>query len=309
MLYSAVMDEPVGGPSTRRWPRRHRWVAVGIAALAAVTLVTVWVAQRWGNSTTPVDVDEVLAGFVTSTSDPPSTSTTSGAPVGSSVVTTVDPVEATVGSQGPTTTVAVAPAMPAVGVYRVASSGSEGIDVLDKPTHSYPAESALVVTATPCGRRFEWMPLEERREWFEVCLDGGGVRLTRYGGFHTFYGQDDERSQECGDDAWLVPPGGVLGTMSSVTCAGSGIVDERTVTVMRRDAVVLDGVSVPVTVVRTVVVGTGSTRGDSSRELWLTDDGLPMVWIDDVTGLSDSAVGMVNYREQMELRLVSLEPL
>jgi hypothetical protein len=267
------------------------------------------VAHRWGNSTTPVEVDEVLAGFATSTSASPATSATVVTPVGTTSVTSVDPVEATVVSQGPTTTVAVAAPMPAVGVYRVASSGSEGIDVLDKPTHLYPAESALVVTATPCGRRFEWMPLEERREWFEVCLDGGGVRLARYGGFHTFFGQDDERSQECGDDAWLVPPGGALGTMVAVTCAGSGIVDQRTVTVERRDVVVLDGVSVPVTVVRTLIVGSGSTRGDSTRELWLTDGGLPVVWADDVTGISDSAVGTVNYREQMELRLVSLDPL
>ena len=65
----------------------------------------------------------------------------------------------------------------------------------------------------------------------------------------------------------------------------------------------------PVPVVRTVVVGTGSTRGDSTRELWLADGGLPVVWIDDVTGISDSAVGVVNYRENMELRLMSLEPL
>lgn len=288
-------------------------MAAGIAALGAVTVATVWVAQRWGNSTTPVDVDEVLAGFATSTSGttsgttagPSASSTTAGA----AASTTTDTVDATAVSQGPTTTVAVAPPLPPVGVYRVASSGSEGIDVLDKPSHVYPAESALVVTATPCGRRFEWMPLEEGREWFEVCLDEGGVRLTRYGGFHTFYGQDDERSQECGDDAWLVPPGGALGTRAAVTCAGSGIVDERTVTVVRRDLVVLDGVPVPVTVVRTVVVGTGSTRGDSTRELWLADGGLPVVWIDDVTGISDSAVGVVNYRENMELRLMSLEPL
>ena len=299
------MDEPVGGPSTRGWSRRRRWVSAGIVALAAVALGTVWVAHRWGNSTTPVDVDEVLAGFATTTSGSLTPSTTSGAVAS----TTTDTVDATVVSQGPTTTAVVAPPMPAVGVYRVASSGSEGIDVLDKPTHIYPAESALVVTATPCGRRFEWMPLEERREWFEVCLDEGGVRLVRYGGFHTFYGQDDERSQECGEDAWLVPPGGAIGTLSPVTCAGSGIVDERTVTVVRRDTVVLDGAPIPVSVVRTIIVGTGSTRGDSTRELWLTDGGLPVAWIDDVTGISDSAVGMVNYREQMELRLVSLEPL
>ena len=299
------MDEPVGGPSTRGWSRRRRWVSAGIVALAAVALGTVWVAHRWGNSTTPVDVDEVLAGFATTTSETTATSTTAGAVAS----TTTDTVDATVVSQGPTTTAVVAPLMPAVGVYRLASSGSEGIDVLDKPTHIYPAESALVVTATPCGRRFEWMPLEERREWFEVCLDAGGVRLVRYGGFHTFYGQDDERSQECGDDAWLVPPDGAIGPMVAATCAGSGIVDERTVTVVRRDTVELDGAPVPVTVVRTVIVGTGSTRGDSTRELWLTDGGLPVVWIDDVTGISDSAVGVVNYREQMELRLVSLEPL
>lgn len=304
------MDEPVGGPSTRGWSTRRRWVAAGIGVLAVVALTTVWVAQRWGNSTTPVDVDEVLAGFgTTSTSTSTSTSTASTSTSTAPASTSTEVVDVTAVSQGPTTT-AVAPApMPAVGVYRVASSGSEGIDVLDKPTHVYPAETALVVTATPCGRRFEWMPLQERREWFEVCLDEGGVRLVRYGGFHTFYGQDDERSQECGDDAWLVPPDVAAGTTLTAVCAGSGIVDERTVTVVRRDAVVLDGDTVPVTVVRTAIVGTGTTRSDSTRELWLTDGGLPVVWIDDVTGVSDSVVGMVNYREQMELRLVSLGPL
>ena len=211
-----------------------------------------------------------------------------------------------------TTSAASAPPLPPLateGVYRVASSGSEGIDVLDKPTHVYPAESALVLSRTPCGHRVEWIPLEERREWFEVCLEGGGVRLVRYGGFHTFYGQDDERTQDCPDGAWLVPPDDMAADTFTTTCAGSGLVDRRTTTVLRRDTVVLDGETVPVTVVRTTIVGTGATRGESTRELWFTDGGLPVVWIDDVTGVSDSAVGMVNYREQMEVRLVSLVPV
>lgn len=282
------MDEPVGGP---RW---RVWLPALLGILTVGSVAGLWAAQRWGNSTTPIAIEEVLAEVGTTSTWLPSQGPVTT--VGSTMV------------RASTTTTTVS-TQPSEGVYRVASSGSEGIDVLDKPTHVYPAESALVVSRTPCGHRIEWIPLAERREWFEVCVERGGIRLVRYGGFHTFFGQDDERTQVCPDVAWLVPPDEMAADTFTATCAGSGLVDQRTTTVLRRDTVVLDGKTVPVTVVRTTIVGTGSTRGESTRELWFTDGGLPVAWIDDVTGVSDSAVGMVNYREQMELRLVSLVPV
>lgn len=286
--YHAVMDEPVG---RRRW----RIVIVAVAVgLVVVVVAGLWAKDRWGNSTTPLGVDDVLADFATASTVPPTVPPTSSpSAVTSTSAESLPPV----------------PERLAEGVYRATSSGSEGIDVLDKPTHAYPAESALVVSRTACGHRVEWVPLEERREWFEVCVEGGGIRLVRYGGFHTFYGQADERSQECPDGAWLVPPDDLAANTFTVTCTGSGMVDERTTTVLRRHTVVLDGAPVEVTVVRTTIVGSGPTRGTSTRELWFTDTGLPVVWIDDVTGVSDSVVGIVNYREQMQVRLVSLAPV
>ena len=90
------MDEPVGGPSTRGWSRRRRWVMAGIAVLLAAGLTTAWAAQRWSNSTTPLDLDEVVAGVDASAPESPA-SAVSTAPPRSTV---------SVVSQGPTTTTA-----------------------------------------------------------------------------------------------------------------------------------------------------------------------------------------------------------
>ena len=282
---------------------RRRWLFAGLAVLVLGGAVAVWAAHRWSNSTTPVSVADAAAAFQTS------------APASTPAATTSLTTEAASGgpTTGPTTGLTplstVAPvALVAPGVYRYLTSGSEGIDVLTKPEHHYPTESAVTVTATACGVRIEWKPLAERREWFELCRTDGGLRLVSYGGFHTFFDQPDERSLTCPDNAWLVPPTGVVAD-PSVTCTGSGLVDVRATTVAGADVVNVDGSDVPVTVVHVAVTTTGATTGDATRELWLAANGLPLVWRDEGTGASGSAVGIVHYHEHMALRAASLQPV
>jgi len=52
----------------------------------------------------------------------------------------------------------------------------------------------------------------------------------------------------------------------------------------------------------------GKTRGTGRRELWLRSDGLPVRWILTNESATPSPVGDVNYRERLELTLLSLEP-
>lgn len=298
---------------------RRRWLFGALLGVAVVGVTAWFVVPRWTNSTTPIDVDDVASAFDQRTSvvAPPSTSLAAAGPT-----TTTSTTTGAIGATGVTTTVSsaatsvatvssTAPLPPVVqpGVYRYASTGQEGIDVLDRPTHVYPAESAVVVSPSACGIEVEWQPLEERREWFEVCPSEGGLRLVRYGGFHRFYGQDDERSMECSGQAWLLAPDMQPGESTTAECSGSGNTDRRTTTYLRRDAVELDGVSTPVSVIRTEVEGSGATSSVSTRELWLTDGGLPVVWIDQVAGVSASVVGTVNYTEYAELRATSLVPV
>ncbi len=301
------MDEPMGTVVAAR-PRR-RWVLVVAGVVVVIVAIAGWVASRWDNSTTPISLVEAAEQFGTG----PATTTPSSAMAEATTTTADQPAVTTtalpVSTTAPATTVvpdAVVTASVPTGVYRYLTTGTEGIDALSKPTHEYPAESAIIVTETSCGKRIEWTPLVERREWFEICSVDGGLRLIGYGGFHTFFNQDDERSVACPQNAWLVPPQVRFGEVSTATCEGSGLVDVRTTTVVRSDVVTIDGSTVPVTVVTIALTTSGDTVGTTTRELWLTDDGLPAVWIDDVSGASGSVVGTVNYLEHMELRLASL---
>ena len=279
---------------------RRRWLFAGLAVLLLGGAVAVWAALRWSNSTTPVSVADAAAAFQTSAPVPTPASTASVTTEAASAGPTTG---STTGLTPPSTVAPVALVEP--GVYRYLTSGSESIDVLTKPEHHYPTESAVTVTATACGVRIEWKPLAERREWFELCRTDSGLRLASYGGFHTFFDQPDERSLTCPANAWLIPPAGVVAD-PSVTCSGSGLVDVRTVTVAGTDVVNVDGGDVPVTVVRVGVVTTGATTGTATRELWLAANGMPLVWRDDGTGASGSAVGIVHYHEHMALRAASM---
>jgi hypothetical protein len=267
-----------------------------------VVVVGTFAWGRWSTSTTPLSIDEVVAEVGSSvpagsTSIAPSTSM--GAAV--SPPSLVEPSAPSAPSA--TTVPAVSP-----GVYRYLTNGQEGIDALSRPVRAYPAASAVIVSPSGCGMRVEWRPLEERREWFEICPEQGGWRLVQYGSFHSFFGTDDERSVICPDDAWLVAPGSEPGDAGVATCAGSGLVDVRTSTFRRRDVATVDGSQVEVVVVDVAVVTSGATTGTSTRELWLAPDGLPVVWSDEVSGASESVVGMVNYDERFTLRVASLEP-
>jgi hypothetical protein len=277
---------------------RRRFALCAAAALV-VALVGTWAWGRWSNSTTPLSIDDVVeevgssaAAGLTSIADPTTTSADLS-PASSSAGTSPPPV---------VTVPAVSP-----GVYRYLTKGQEGIDALSKPVRAYPAESAVVVSSSGCGMRVEWRPLEERREWFEICSERGGWRLVQYGSFHSFFGTDDERSVICPDDAWLVAPGSEPGDAGVATCTGSGLVDVRTSTFRRRDVATVDGAQVEVVVVDVAVVTSGATTGTSTRELWLAPDGLPVVWSDEVSGASESVVGMVNYDERFTLRVASLD--
>lgn len=232
-----------------------------------------WGLGRWSDSSTAVDVDEAVEQF------------------GDLFGDGFDGIEG----------------LPEPGVYRYATAGEEGIDILSKPRHVYPAESAILVTRAGCGVRVEWMPLEERREWWQMCLADGGIEIVVYGGMHEFFGNRDERTLTCDSTQWLVPP-----PEESLTayhrCTGTRLVHEWSWEVLGRTTVTVGGDDVDGIRVRSRIVTGGDATGTTVRELILSSSGLPLYWDEETAGASDSPLGSVNHDEAFTLRLVSLAP-
>lgn len=272
-------------------------VAVGLVAAVPVIVAGRWAQVRFGNSTSPITIDAALDRF---------RSTTTSAATEHPGAT---PAPGVTAAPAPTTEVPGGrTALPLPGVYRYATLGREGIDALTRPTHEYPAETAVVVEPAGCGVRVSWTPLLERTEWWEMCLVDGGLALVRYGGTHEFFGQRDERTLECPSEAWLVPPAAAGIDTWTVTCSGSGMVDVRTTTTSPV-VVEIDGEEVEAVRVDTTVDTTGDTTSVSSRTLLLAADGVVVGWHDEVLGHSDSEVGIVEYTEEVDLVVRSLDPV
>jgi hypothetical protein len=243
-------------------------VTVLIAALAGGA----WLVDRFQNPTTPVTLDELL-----------------------------QELDATPGQS------LTRDGLPEPGVYRYATVGGEQIDALSKPSRLYPAETAIVVTNSGCGVRLEWRPLQERSEWWEMCIRDGGIAVVSYGGVHEFFGNRDDRTLVCPAATWLVPPPGGIEVQESV-CEGSGIRHDRVTRWATTERITVVGESVPGVGSTMEFATSGEARGTSTRSLVLTSRGLPLLWSDTVVGQSDSVIGTVTHNESFTLTLVSLDP-
>lgn len=266
-----IEQEPTRVDATARVARYRLWLA-GVAAVGIIVVAGTWFVDRLQNSTTPVTLTDLLEEM---DQTPGQSLTRDGLPV--------------------------------PGVYRYATVGGEGIDALTKPSRIYPAETAVVVTNFGCGVKVEWKPLQERSEWWEMCIDGGGIAVASYGGTHEFFGNRDERTLVCPEMTWLVPPPGGPSEQAA-SCEGSGIRHDRVTRWSVSSATLADGTEMAGVGSTMEFATSGGARGNSTRTLVLTSRGLPLYWADSVAGQSDSVVGTVNHDETFTLVLVSPDP-
>lgn len=258
----------------------HRWIPDGrvprlallVGVLAAATGLGGWVWSTFRTTTTPVSIADLIENFDDIAGD----------------------ILAVEGLADP-------------GVYVYATSGSEKIDALTAPERRYPLESALVVTASGCGVRVEWRPVEERVEWWELCAVDGGVALVRYGGVHEFFGTRDERTLQCPVGTWLLPPRTAVPVTVS-RCDGGGMAHVRTLEVIGPASVDVGGTPTTGIEVRIATLTSGTATGEGTTRLVLSPRGLPLLWEEDSTGRSDTPIGIVTQREKFRLALASLEP-
>ena len=83
------------------------------------------------------------------------------------------------------------------GVYAYRTSGGESIDVLGGKRHRYPATTTITVVTIPCGVRLRWDALAGRSTTWTLCMRSGKVDLRGLDQVHTFFGQTDRTRYTC----------------------------------------------------------------------------------------------------------------
>ncbi len=263
--------------------RRWWWIAAGIVVVVAVGVFVLVRFVFLHDTTTALSSDDVLARYRAS----------------STVATAA------------TTAPAATLSLPAPGVYRYATTGSERVDALGGTTHAYPATTTITITPSTCGVQTRWDALKERWSSRQLCLGEGGIVSGAYTDFHRFYGQDDRSDWNCAPPYVVVPAAPGAGARWTGTCTdGQGTTESTTVSVVALEDVTVAGQHV-------AAVHTQRVEDDVAKDgtAHTTTD----QWFDMRTGLvlretatssstTSTFVGDVHYQEQYELKIASLDP-
>lgn len=197
--------------------------------------------------------------------------------------------------------------IPEEGVYRYATEGYESID---RPSsrHDYPSETAMSIRANDCGFTGRWQPLENRWDEMTVCREGGDSFLPRLSTHREFYGQENDSDYRCNDGNYAYRP--QPGATWTGTCSdGPAKMDIRGRTIGREVVRVGDEAVETVHYTMQARIYGGDAEGTWVAERWVDPETGVLVRVEAETdATSDSSVGKVRYREELSLRLLSMQP-
>jgi len=253
--------------------RRAGLIAAGVVGVVVLAGLGAWLAL-FRDTAEPVTVEDAIASFRMETEDSASAS----------------------------------PITP--GVYVYGTDGSESTDALTGVTHRYPNRSTITVAAADCGVSLTWRALKGRSTEWRLCLTDGGWQLRAQDERHTFYGRIERTTYIC-EDTPILPARHPLGASWPVECATDGATETGVARIVARRPwrFVAGGRGRASVLVRKVTTFSGDIRG-RARYAFALDDILALPVRIDMTSrtTNDSPVGDVHYREDVVLRLLSLEP-
>jgi hypothetical protein len=268
--------------------RVRRRVIVATVVLGALVATALVVRHLWLTDTArTVDADEAVERFRDLSS------------------TTVSQAEA------PTTTDVPLFATPEPGVYRYATDGVEGIDVLGGTEHRYPSETTITITPDGCGVRLRWDLLKERYEEWRLCATPHGIEQQRTGAFyHEFFQHGSREEMTCDRGVLVVPADRMPGDVVPLACMLNDRPWLPEWQVLERDVRTVEGVDVQVTHVRMTVTDDDAYWEHVVADWWIDDRGLPIEMTATKQSKSNSGlVGDVVYHETYTVTLASLTPL
>lgn len=197
------------------------------------------------------------------------------------------------------------------GVYPVATTGSETLDVLGGARHPYPATTTLTARRTACGLRIDWQALQERSNTWQLCSAAAGIELASTSERHRFFWSSDTTTYTC-SGALLLPSAeaDIDGARPRpFTCTNKDAREAGTAVSLGRMTLRVGGTSVEAEHVRTTTVITGGSQGRETTDWWLdTRTGLPVRVALASRTSRKTIVGTAHYTETAELQLASLVP-
>ena len=217
-------------------------------------------------------------------------------------------------------TIAATPAaelktLPAAGVYRYTTVGSESISALDGAEHIYPEETTITLAAAGCGVQMRWAPLVERNDEWNLCATEAGIELQPVGGsYHVFFGQEKIEPIKCDQSVVLVPAAEPTDESAPsepvpLACTIGGEPWFPVWQVLGRDVRTVEGTQVQVQHVRMTIVDEDEFHEHITLDWYLDDHGLLIAATLAKETLADTVLGAVTYKESYSLDLVSLTPL
>ncbi len=195
------------------------------------------------------------------------------------------------------------------GVYLYATKGSESVDALGGTSHTYPAKTSITVIEVPCGIQLRWAALEKRSTTWTFCSTAAGTELRSSDERHAFFGQSDHTIYLC-SGRLLLPKNPVAGSTRSFTCRSSRNTEVGEARVLGRGTIEVGGSRVRAIRVSTDQSIRARDSGSETIDWWLDSaTAIPLrIKLQSRTSRS-TWVGLVHYRENLSLRLLSLRPM
>lgn len=208
----------------------------------------------------------------------------------------------------------------AVGVWAFNASGTEYVDLLGGPLHTFPDTVAQSVTDTACGQSVKVMLFEQRHDTLDLCLDDWGrLVFERFETRHEFVGIADVTVTE-GCEPIPVWWEGMVDAPSetvSTQCQAHGDMSGDVSAVVSHEVlgpatVTVDGQPIDAVRVRlTSVVGapTDPTHGTYAGEFWFgADDPMILRRTLDADVSASTPVGNISFKETFDITAKSLDP-
>jgi hypothetical protein len=192
------------------------------------------------------------------------------------------------------------------GVYLYATSGSESIDALGGASHTYPTTTAVTVVEVPCGLRLTWAALDGRSTTWTFCETAAGVVLRSSDERHTFFGQHDHTTYACSGRV-LVPVSdkGVF----RFRCNSKSGWESGNMRVLGRETLEVGKDRIQALHTRSILAIHGGSGGDETIDWWIDpSNSIPLRIVLQSRTNRSVFVGRVHYREDLDLRLLSLTP-
>lgn len=194
------------------------------------------------------------------------------------------------------------------GVYVYATTGGESIDVLGGASHRYPAQTSITARRVSCGLELDWAALQGRTTTWTLCSTDVGIELRGSDEQHKFFWQTDRTNYAC-TGALLVPAGEPAAAGYDFSCTAAKATEKGTAQLVGPETIAVGGAQVATIHARTIGTISGENQGTETADWWLdTATALPVRIVLKSRTSRKTIVGLTHYREDADLRLVSLTP-